>query len=430
MSGGRAGHGWLLVAALLLAYAVSFLDRQIVNLLVSDIKRDLALSDWQIGLLQGPAFGIFYALLGLPLGWLADKVHRLRLIAAGMVLWSTMTMLGGFANSFELLFVSRIGVGIGEAALVPAAVSLLADSFGPRDRALPLALFTSGVSLGAGLALVVGGGLIEWVSNSGGALPGGRQGWQAVLILAGAIGLPLASILPFLGEPARRVLPTQTGDAVRIGLASHLRAHLPLFGPLLAGSALLYVFSNALAAWLPSLFQRGFGWTPGFTGARLGLLILFAALTGNLLSGLAGRWRERAGRRDGALQVMAVGALLLVPLAALAPLAPTALTAQAGMALTYFAIALCFGVATTAFAAVTPSWLRGRMTALYLMIGNLVGLGLGPPAVGAILDRGLGDPARVGIALALVGTATVLPGALLLLVALRWHRRVAAGIED
>ncbi|QGN55856.1 MFS transporter [Novosphingobium sp. Gsoil 351] len=417
---------WLLVGALLLAYAVSFLDRQIVNLLVADIKADLALSDAQIGLLQGPAFGVFYALLGLPLGWLADKVHRLRLIAAGMVLWTTMTVLGGFAESFALLFVSRVGVGIGEAALVPAAVSLLADSFAPRDRALPLALFTSGVSLGAGLALAAGGALIGWVETGGATVLAERQPWQAVLILAGMAGLPLAGFLPFLGEPERR----EPAAAAAGGLGRHLRAHSGLFAALLAGSAPLYVFSNALAAWLPSLFQRGFGWTAGFSGTRLGLLILVSALAGNLLSGLAGRWRERAGRRDGALQVMAVGAVTLVPLAALTPLAASATLAQAGTALSYFAIALCFGVATTAFAAVTPAELRGRMTALYLMIGNLVGLGLGPPAVGLILDRGVGDPTPVGVALALVGAATVLPGAMLLLCALRWHRQVAELIEE
>jgi MFS family permease len=418
---------WLLVTALLLAYAVSFLDRQIINLLVSDIKADLFLSDAQIGLLQGPAFGIFYALLGLPLGWLADKVHRLRLIAAGMILWSVMTMLGGLAGGFGLLFVSRVGVGIGEAALVPAAVSLLADSFAPRDRALPLALFTSGVSLGVGLALVAGGALIGWVHAGGVAMLAGRQPWQAVLILAGLAGLPLAAVLPFLGEPVRREVAQAAAGG---GLAQHLRAHASLFATLLAGSALLYVFSNAFGAWLPSLFQRGFGWTAGFSGSRLGLLILMSALAGNLLSGLAGRWRERSGHRDGALQVMVAGAVLLVPLAVPTPLATAAPLAQAGVALTYFGIALCFGIATTAFAAVTPARLRGRMTALYLMIGNLVGLGLGPPAVGLILDRVLGDPSRIGIALALVAAATVLPGALLLLWALRWHRHVAARIEE
>lgn len=425
MSGTRR---WLLVGVLLLAYAVSFLDRQIINLLVADIKGDLSLSDAQIGLLQGPAFGIFYALLALPLGWMADKVNRLHLIAAGMLLWTSMTMLGGMADSFGLLFISRVGVGIGEAALVPAAVSLLADSFAPRDRALPLALLTAGVSLGAGLALIAGGALIGWVNAGGMAILASREPWQAVLILAGLAGLPLAAMLPFLGEPARREAEAaRSGGST--GLGAHLRAHPRLFAALLAGPALLYVFSNALAAWMPSLFQRGFGWPPGFVGSRLGLLILAGALTGNLASGLAGRWRERTGRRDGALQVMATGAVILVPLAVLSSLATTANLAQAGVVATYFGIALCFGMATTAFAAVTPSQLRGRMTALYLMIGNLVGLGIGPPAVGVILDRWFGDPTRVGAALALVGSVTVLPGALLLILALRWHCDVARQIE-
>jgi MFS family permease len=290
-----------------------------------------------------------------------------------------------------------------------------------------LALFTSGVSLGAGLAVVVGGALIGWIDAGGVAMLAGRHPWQAVLILAGLAGLPLAIALPLLGEPARHELPRTDSSG---GLALHLREHAPLFASLFAGSALLYVFSNAFGAWLPSLFQRGFGWTAGLSGSRLGLLILASALFGNLLSGLAGRWRERSGHRDGALQVMVAGAVLLVPLAVPTPLATADPLARAGVALIYFAIAVCFGVATTAFAAVTPARLRGRMTALYLMIGNLVGLGLGPPAVGVILDHVLGDPSRIGTALALVAAATVLPGALLLVWALRWHRDVAAGIEE
>lgn len=428
-----SARGWILVLALLVAYAISFVDRQIINLLVHDIRRDLAIDDTRIGLLQGPAFGVFYALLGLPLGWLADRVHRLRLIAAGMLLWTTMTILGGFADNFAMLFVSRIGVGIGEAALVPAAVSLLADSFSPRDRALPLAVFTSGVSLGSGLALVLGGVLIGWAAQLQGGpgvpeLLADRAQWQLVLILAGALGVPLALALAFLPEPLRAADGgSGTGDT---GLTAYLGAHRRLFGAMLGGAALLYIFANALSAWLPSLFERGFGWTPAFAGGRIGWLILPGALVGNVLSGLAARWREHAGHRDGALQVMVVGALLLVPLAALAPLATTVGLAQAGIAAIYFGIALCFGIATTAFAAVTPPGLRGRMTALYLTVGNLMGLGIGPPLVGAILDRGIGDPQQVGTALALVGSASALPGALLLLLALRWHRQAAARIED
>lgn len=423
-------RGWVLVAFLVAAYAVSFVDRQILSLLVRDLKQDLAITDSQIGLLQGPAFGIFYAVMGLPFGWLADRRSRTRLIAIGMLLWTVMTLLGGLSNSFWMLFLTRMGVGVGEAALVPAAVSLLADSFAPRRRALPLAVFTAGISVGAGLALVIGGGLVAFAREGATALPlvghwfAGRSPWQTVLILAGLGGVPLALAILCLPEPARRLSERQVGPADR--LFTYLGAQRRVFLPLLAGTSLLYLFSNAFSAWLPTLFVRGFGWEPAMIGVRLGGLILLGALAGTLSSGTVATALVRRGHPDGALRTMIVGATLLAPAALLGPLAGSAAVAQAALLLIYFATALCFGVATASLVAATPASLRGQVVALYLLLGNLVGLGLGPPAVGLIVEQLLGDPRRIGAALSLVALCTVPLGALLLGLARRPYRPLAA----
>lgn len=411
-----ASRGWLLVAVLVAAYALSFVDRQILSLLVGGLKADLHISDTQIGMLQGPAFGLFYALLGMPFGWLADKVDRLRLIAVGMLLWTVMTTLCGFADSYPMLFLARMGVGVGEAALVPAAVSLLADSFAPQRRAMPLSIFTAGISVGVGLSLVLSGALIAF-ANSGAAaqLPvigpmlGGRAPWQIVLMLAGLGGLPLGLLILCLPGPARRaVVADRATDG--ISLAGWLRQEKAIFVPLLVGTSLLYLFTNALAAWMPTLFVRGFGWAPAMVGTRLGIVILICALAGNLLSGgLAGRLL-RAGRANATLLTMTIGAGLLVPAAVIGPLLPSALLAQAAIAAIYFATALCFGVATASFVAVTPPAIRGQMIALYLLLGNLIGLVLGPPSVGYIVQHILQDPAKVGVGLALVALVSVAPG--------------------
>jgi len=287
-----------------------------------------------------------------------------------------------------------MGVGIGEAALVPAAVSLLADRFSPDRRAFPMAIFTSGVAVGAGMALLLGGALIGVASNSTsipliGPFLTGRAGWQVVLILAGLAGFPLVLAFLLIPEP-RRIVASGEPDAR--GLMRYLGEERRLFAPLLAGSTLLYIFSNALSAWLPSLFVRGFGWTAQMTGAKLGLAILVGALAGNLLSGTIATALTRIGRANATLLTMVGGSLLLIPAALLAPLAATAGLAQLGVVAIYFAIALCFGVAMAAFVAVTPAHLRGQMIALYVLLGNLFGLGLGPPAVGLIL-KALGEPA-------------------------------------
>lgn len=423
-----ARRGWVLVGVLVAAYAMSFVDRQILSLLVEDLRRDLAVSDAQIGLLQGPAFGVFYAVMGLPFGWLADGYNRMRIIACGLLLWTLATVMGGLAESFGPLLVSRMLVGVGEAALVPAAVSLLSDSFSPPRRALPLALFTAGVSLGAGLALVLGGALVSLARGGVEVVPlvgpwlAAKQPWQAVLVMAGLCGVPLALLILCLPEPARRHAPEARDDA---GLWRLLHREWRLFLPLLGGSALLYLFSNALSAWMPSLFVREFGWQPAMVGLRMGTLILVSALAGNVLSGALATRLVARGQVNGTLKVMAGGAALMAPVAILAPLASAALPVQAGLALVYLAMSLCFGVATASFVAVTPGPLRGRMVALYLLTGNLVGLGLGPPAVALALEHIVGDASRVGLALALVAACSALPGALLLRLALAPHARAA-----
>ncbi len=410
--------GWLTVLVLLLAYAVSFVDRQIVSLLVEPLRADLRLSDTQIGLLQGPAFGLFYTFLGMPLGMLADRIHRIRLIAAGIFLWSLMTMACGLATSFGGLFAARVGVGIGEAALVPAAVSLLADLFSPARRALPMSIFTAGLSLGAGLALVLGGIFVGFANDGADRLPligvflTDRHPWQIVFVLAGLLGLPVTAAVLCCAEPGR--LGPGSAPVTRDGLLIYLRSHWRLFAPLLAGAALLYLFSNAVSAWLPTLFIRRFHWLPAATGLRLGPIIMVCAVTGNLTGGLITTTLANRGRLDAALNTMLLGSGLLIPIAVLAPLATNVEAALCGVILVYFSIALCFGIATATFIAVTPGWLRGRMVALYLLVGNLVGLGLGPISVGFLLDAIFGNPAKVGFALAVVGAATVAPGFLLL----------------
>ncbi|MFM7708352.1 MAG: MFS transporter, partial [Gammaproteobacteria bacterium] len=163
--------GWFAVGVLLAAYSISFLDRLILTLIVQPLKADLGISDTEFGLLQGPAFALFYATMGLPLGWLADRVNRVRLMALAILFWSLMTFLSGLATDYWHLLICRFGVGFGEAALVPAAVSLLADLFPPQRRALPVSVFTAGLAVGSGLALYLGGSFIAFDEQGATGLP-------------------------------------------------------------------------------------------------------------------------------------------------------------------------------------------------------------------------------------------------------------------
>ena len=428
----RTRAGWFAVSVLIVAYALNYLDRQIVSLLVEPLKHDLALTDSQIGLLQGVGFGMFYSVLGLPSGWLADRTHRVRLIACGVVLWSVMTMLCGLADSFGWLFVARMGVGVGEACLVPAAVSLLADLFDPAHVALPIAVFNGGVALGAGLALVLGGTMIAYAGGAARAMPligwwlGSLHPWHVVFILVGAAGLPVALAVLLLPEPPRRPRARMQAAGGPGGVLWHLMGHASLFARLLS-VGLLFIVTSAVLAWSPSIFARGFGWKPAQIGAALGVPIMLCGLTGIVGGGFAAQLLARHTPAEAAFRVMSGGALfLLVPIATLAPLAPTPTLALLGVPLIFFAGSSSFGVMSAVFVAITPDRLRGQMVAVSLLCGNVLGLGLGPYSVGFLLDHVFRNPKDVGIALSAVAVCAGLPGALLLRSARRLYHAAAA----
>lgn len=200
-------YAWYVVCVLTVAYLLSFLDRQILALLVGPIRQDLDISDTQVSLLGNLAFGIFYTLLGLPLGRAADRFSRRGIIAAGVATWCLMTAACGLARNFVQLFLARVGVGVGEAALNPAALSMISDYFPRRTRGRALTFYNMGVSLGVGVALIFGGQVIAWVAAAPPVeLPGigVLRAWQTVFILVGLPGLLIALLMLTVREPVRR----------------------------------------------------------------------------------------------------------------------------------------------------------------------------------------------------------------------------------
>ena len=223
-----------LLGVLVLVYVLNFLDRQIITILAEDIKADLGVSDAEIGFLYGTAFAVFYAVFGIPLGRLADVWNRRTLIATGLAFWSVMTALSGFARGFPGLAAARIGVGVGEASASPAAFSMLSDSFPPRRRATVLAIYSSGIYLGGGLGLMIGGQVVDrWnAAFPPGTAPFGLVGWQAAYLIVGLPGLLLALWVRTLREPVRGAadgVPTAAEPHPWIAFFKELRAVVPPF---------------------------------------------------------------------------------------------------------------------------------------------------------------------------------------------------------
>ncbi len=397
-------RAWTVVAILLLANAVSFVDRQVINLLTEALKQDLRISDTQIGLLQGVAFGVFYTLMGLPLGRLSDRWNRRNVIVLGAAVWSCMTAACGLARNFTQLFWARVGVGVGEAALSPAAMSLLSDYFPPERRALPLSFYMTGTSLGSGVALLVGGGVVGLVGSSVGLhlpLIGEVRPWQAAFL---AVGLPSLLLVPLLGairEPLRR--GRAEGAELLHSFQAGVRYVWQRRGFYLGhhlGLALLAVYTFGIAAWTPALLIRLFGWAPAEVGAAYGLITLGCGVPGVLAGGACAGWLRRRGHADANWRVLLAGAAALLPCAVLAPLAGSATWVLALLCPVTFLTTFPLGVAAAALQEATPNELRAQVTATYLFILNLIGLGLGPVGVGLLTDRWFADPLALGRSMA------------------------------
>jgi MFS family permease len=207
-----SAYSWYVLGVLVVVYILNFIDRQILSILAVDIKRDLELTDGQLGFLGGAAFAVFYALFGVPLGRLADRWHRVRLLTIGLVLWSTMTALSGLARNYLTLSLARMGVGVGEATASPTAYSLISDYFPSRQRATALAIYSSGLYLGGGVSLLIGAKISQlWDAAYPGGGLAGLVGWQAAFIAVGVPGLLLAVWVASLREPVRAPDPGRTG---------------------------------------------------------------------------------------------------------------------------------------------------------------------------------------------------------------------------
>ena len=408
-------YAWYVVFALTSIYMLSYMDRVILSLLVAPMKRDLGISDTEVGLLQGLAFGLFYTFLGLPLGRLADTKNRRNLIAVGVVLWSFFTSLCSVARSYLTLFLSRMGVGVGEASLSPSAYSLIADYF-PRERlGVAISVYYMGVFIGSGMSMLVTGTIIDKLAHTpliSVPLIGAIASWRVVFLVVGLPGILFALLVYTIKEPLRRdLLKTRTGENSRLDMAEAAREIGKRWQSLLGisvGSIFQSVPAFALLSWTPTYFQRVHGWTAGQSGRALAVLLLTFGCSGMFTGGwLSDRWMKR-GVKEAPLRVgvlCGIGTLLL-PAAFLAPSIEGTFPL---LALGIFFLSLAMGTSAAALQRIFPNQVRGQVSALYLFLLNLGGQTLGPLMPGVFNDRLFHDPKAVGASLAItMGTSAIL----------------------
>lgn len=401
------------VFVLFVAYTFSAIDSRILTLLVIPIQEDLKLTDFQMSLLQGFAFALFYSLAAIPIGRIVDGTKsRVRLMTGGVGFWALMTILCGLSNSFGALFFARVGVGVGEATLSPSAYSVISDYFDRTRRALAISFYAIGYAVGGGLALILGAALLKYFTALGGGdfwIIGKVAPWQAVFICVGLPGFFVALMVATIREPVRRELAVGFDASIPFKVVrAYLVTNWRVYGMLIGSLSLIGMVAFGTALWYPTFLMRTYGMSPGEVGATYGGIMIVFGTTGTLLGGWLSGWLMKRGRSDANMTIV-LGTTLIkgVPLV-LSPLMPTPLLALSLMAVATFVGQAAQGVLLSAIQDVTPNQMRGQVTAFSLLSVNLVGLGLGASFVAAITDFGFGDPMAVRYSIAITG-AVILP---------------------
>ena len=409
------GWGWFAVAALMVAYTSSFIDRQILSLLVEPIRADLDITDTEFSLLAGLAFSLFYTLMGVPLARLADRGSRRWIIFFGITVWSVMTVCCGLANSFWALFAARVGVGIGEAALSPAAYSMISDYFPPRMRARALAVYSMGPYIGAGLALMIGGGVIDMISRSGTlSLPlvGDLAPWQQTFVLVGLPGLLIAALFLIVREPPRHGVVKADPNA---GVLKFMWARKKTFYAMIIGFSIFGIAGISYLAWMPAVLIRQHGWDASQVGFAYGAVLLLAATPGVLIGGWLSDLLAARGRKDAPLYAAIIGLVCSIPFAIATPLLPDVHWAIASLAGFSFFAGVMNSLPATSLQSVSPNQFRAQVTAIYFLIGNLISLAGGPTIVAAISDSLLGGSQKIGLSLSIVSGVCITVASIILI---------------
>ena len=428
------GYAWYVVGVLTLVYIFSFIDRQILSLLVEPIRRDLGISDTQMSWLMGISFALFYTFFGILIGRLADSRSRRTIIAIGFALWSLMTAGCGLAKDFAHMLLLRMGVGVGEAALSPAAYSLITDYF-PKERlSTAISVYSMGIYIGAGLAYLLGGVVVGVASAQeiwNVPLAGAIRPWQVIFFMVGLPGVALALLMYTVKEPVRRgrrLMKARSGRA-RVEqtplreVFNYILENKRVFLCHNIGFALIALGTNAGGAWNPTYFVRNHGWTASRAGIVLGFALATCGTLGIVAGGRFADWLTARGCRDSNMRVGLMASLMMIPASVLFYLMPDGRWAIAMYVPLMFLSSAPFGVAPAAIQQMMPNSMRGQASAIYIFAVNLIGLGIGPTAAALITDYVFRNDYHVNYSLLAVSVSSQLAAASLLWLGLKPFRQ-------
>ncbi|WP_083654740.1 MFS transporter [Burkholderia sp. SRS-W-2-2016] len=415
-------YEWYVVLICMLAYIFSFVDRQVLALMIEPIKRDLHLTDTQFSLVHGFAFSLFYAVMGIPLAYLADRFARPRIIATGIALWSVATAACGISQNFVHMFIARMSVGVGEASLSPGTYSMLADYFPKEKLGRAAGVYSLGSFIGGGIAFLIGGYVIALLKQASMVtLPivGDVHGWQVTFFIVGLPGLLVALLFILtVRDPQRKgLVQDASGNARRVSLADSarfIRSHGKTFFCHYLGFSFYAMTLFCLMSWTPAFYIRRFGMSPVEAGYTLGTILLVANTAGVFCGGWLNDWLLRRGRSDGPMLAGCIGAAAMA-----LPAAAFTQVNSLGASLTLLVIAMFFAsfpmpTSTAAMQTLAPNQMRAQISAVFLLISNLIGLGAGTTLVALLTDKVFGSPLAVGQSMSVVSLIAALLATVLL----------------
>lgn len=424
---------WYVLGVLVLAYLLALVDRQILTLLVHPIRRDLGLSDTELSLLIGLAFVVLYTIVGIPIASLADKKSRKLIIAVGVFVWSVMTFLCGLSNTYWQLFWARVGVGIGEAALQPAAYSMLADLFPADKLGRAIGIYSSGLFMGGGLALIVGGGVVGALSGTelqSIPLLGEFRPWQTAFLVVAIPGVFLSILMmTTVTEPPRGGVSAAGALRSQHELRAYLKNNASTVSLLIAAFSFGGIVVVGYMAWIPEFLRRSFGMRMADTGLIFGILMAVFGTIGTLIGGWFVDYLAKKGHVDAPIRASVIAFGGLAPAAVLAPLMPSAELSFLVLAVFLFFVGMQQGYSPTAFQLIVPNQVRARVIAIYFFIAQIVALGIGPTIVALVTEKIFRDENMLAYSLSWVGGIAGLIGLMFLLASRRPYRYSAAELR-
>ncbi|HAI75541.1 MAG TPA: MFS transporter [Microscillaceae bacterium] len=426
----RPAYAWYVVAILTIAYVSSFIDRQIVALLADDIRKDLQISEVQVSLLMGFSFAIFYTLLGLPIGRLSDYKNRRNIIAWGIFVWSLMTAACGLAKNYWQFFLARVGVGIGEAALSPAAYSMITDYFPKRKLATALSIYSMGLYLGGGLALLIGGFAAQMASYKRVwefPVIGEVFSWQLIFFLVGLPGLLVVLLTFTIREPLRQVMKDAQGNPMQKAIPltmvwAYIKQNLGIFFFHNFGFAFFTICTYGLSFWLPTYIIRNYGISKAEVGITLGIIQSLFATSGIVVGGRLADYLATKGYANSRQIVMLMSSVSLLICCIPLPFLPSITWVWIMAPLVNFTSSFGLGTGTAVMQEVVPPPMRGLSSAIFLFLVNFFGLGFGPTIVASITQMVYADDKMIGYSLLTTAFIVLIPASLFFWASMRYYR--------